>query len=134
MTAADCFEPYARTSRHLDLTGPVFQHRDDRSVVGLPTDEHHTHSHRIVHHGLLLAAADTVIGHAERAARGARGITASLPTYSTAASPDRRWLLGVPGGQRAGRRLASTTCAVDWVGQLVRSDTALLATTEAKPS
>ena len=32
-TAPDAFVPYTRSSRYLDLIGPIYEHRDDASIV-----------------------------------------------------------------------------------------------------
>ncbi len=39
MTVPGSFQPYARTSRYLDMIGPLLQHRDDPSTVALLTDD-----------------------------------------------------------------------------------------------
>jgi acyl-coenzyme A thioesterase 13 len=80
MTAATPFVSYVRTSRYLELIGPLYQYGADASIVGLRTDDRHTNSRGAVHGGVLVAIADTIMGHsAERAsATGGRVVTVSL--------------------------------------------------------
>ena len=112
MTIPASFEPYGRTSRYLDLIGPLLQQRDDPSTVGLLTDERHTNSRGIVHGGLLVAIADTIMGHAaERAGQGRRVVTASLTTDFVGAAPGGRWIQATTSVLRTGRRMAFTSCA-----------------------
>ncbi len=112
MTTPGSFEPYGRTSRYLDLIGPLLQHRDDPSTVALLTDERHTNSRGIVHGGLLVAIADTIMGHAaERVGQGRRVVTASLTTDFVGAAPGGRWVQGTTSVLRAGRRMAFASCA-----------------------
>jgi len=128
MTVPDSFDLYARPSRYLDLIGPLFQHHDDPSTVGLFTDERHTNSRGIVHGGLLVAIADTVMGHtAERAAHGRRVVTASLTTDFAGSAPGGLWLEGAAFVSRAGRRLAFTTCRFHCADQLVLSASGVFA-------
>ena len=44
MSAPNGFVPYHRSSRYLDLIGPVYEATDDPSWVGLSVDERHTNS------------------------------------------------------------------------------------------
>ena len=120
MTIPGSFEPYRRTSRYLDLIGPLLQDRDDPSTVALLTDDRHTNSRGIVHGGLLVAVADTVMGHtAERLSQGRRVVTASLTTNFIGAAPGGRWIVGNASVVRVGRRLAFTTCAFRCDDQLI---------------
>jgi acyl-coenzyme A thioesterase 13 len=135
MTVPESFQPYARTSRYLDLIGPLLQHRDDPSTVGLLTDDRHTNSRGIVHGGLLVAIADTVMGHAaERAGQGRRVVTASLTTDFTGAAQGGRWVQGTATVQRAGRRLAFASCAFHCGDQLILSATGVFAVTDSSGS
>jgi acyl-coenzyme A thioesterase 13 len=63
MISRTSFIAYTRTSRYLELIGPLFQHRDDPSVMGLELDERHTNSRGFCHAGVLVALADTIMGH-----------------------------------------------------------------------
>ena len=120
MSSPGSFELYRRTSRYLDLIGPLLQDRDDPSTVALLTDDRHTNSRGIVHGGLLVAIADTVMGHAaERLSPGRRVVTASLTTDFIGAARGGRWILGNASVVRAGRRLAFTTCAFHCDDQLI---------------
>lgn len=58
-TVPEAFVEYARSSRYLDLIGPIFEHRGDASIVGLVLDERHTNARGMLHGGLLAAVADT---------------------------------------------------------------------------
>lgn len=131
MTVPGSFQPYIRTSRYLDIIGPLLQHRDDPSTVGLLTDDRHTNSRGFVHGGLLVAIADTVMGHAaERAGQGRRVVTASLTTDFMGAAPGGLWVQGMSTVQRAGRRLAFASCAFHCGGQLVLAATGVFAVTD----
>jgi acyl-coenzyme A thioesterase 13 len=111
MTMPESFEPYGRTSRYLDLIRPLLQHRDDPSTVGLFTDDRHTNSRGIVHGGLLIAIADTIMGHAaERVGQGRRVVTASLTTDFVGAAPGGMWIQGATSVLRTGRRMAFARC------------------------
>jgi uncharacterized protein (TIGR00369 family) len=133
MTVPAPFVPYARTSRYLDLVGPLYQHRDDASLVGLQTDERHTNSRGAVHAGVLVAIADTVMGHsAERAAAtGARVVTVSLTTDFTDAARGGDWILAQATVRRCGRRLAFTSCTFHVADRLILTASGVFAVTGA---
>lgn len=113
MTVPDDFIIYRRSGPYLDLIGPLYEHCRDPSIVGLQTDERHTNSRGIVHGGLLVALADTVMGHtAERAlVDGVRLVTVSLTTDFTGAAPGGSWIHGQATLRRAGRRIAFASCS-----------------------
>jgi uncharacterized protein (TIGR00369 family) len=129
MSAPEGYVPYARPSRYLDLIGPLYQHRDDASIVRLQTDDRHTNSRGAVHAGVLVAIADTLMGHsAERAAApGARVVTVSLTTHFTGAARGGEWIHGQATVQRCGRRLAFTSCAFHVADRLVFSASGVFA-------
>ena len=58
------FEPLFRTSPFLDLLGPVFYRRSEKTfIVGLRVAEHHTNARGTAHGGLLLTLADVALGY-----------------------------------------------------------------------
>ena len=133
MTVPEPFVPYARTSRYLDLIGPLYQHRNDASIVALQTDDRHTNSRGAVHAGVLVAIADTVMGHsAERAAAtGARVVTVSLTTDFAGSARGGEWIHGQATVRRCGRRLAFTSCAFHVADRLILSASGVFAVTDA---
>jgi acyl-coenzyme A thioesterase 13 len=106
------FVPYARPSRYLDLIGPVYQAADDPAAVGLLVDERLTNSRGFLHAGVLVAVADTVMGHtAERAAGdGVRLMTVSMTSEFPGSAQLGDWIDGSAAARRVGRRLAFTNC------------------------
>jgi uncharacterized protein (TIGR00369 family) len=135
MTTPAAFVPYTRTSGYLDLVGPLYQHRDDPSLVGLQTDERHTNSRGAIHAGVLVAIADTVMGHsAERAAAtGARLVTVSLTTDFTDAARGGDWIQAQATVRRCGRRLAFTSCSFHVADRLILTASGVFAVTGADP-
>jgi acyl-coenzyme A thioesterase 13 len=131
VTSRTSFIAYTRTSRYLELIGPVFQHCDDPSIMGLELDERHTNSRGFCHAGVLVALADTIMGHTiERAAApSGRLVTVTLTTdfIGTARSGD--WLEGHATIRRAGRRLAFGACEFHHDDRLVLSANAVFAVT-----
>ncbi len=90
-TVPEPFVEYGRSSRYLDLIGPLYEHRHDGSVVGLVIDDRHTNSRGMLHGGLLVAIADTVMGHTtERTATERRLLTVSLTTDFVGSGARRR--------------------------------------------
>jgi len=112
MTVPGHFVAYARSSRYLDLIGPLYEHRDDPSTVGLVIDERHTNSRGMLHAGVLVAITDTVMGHTcERAAAdGTRLVTVSITTDFTGSAREGDWVQGTATVRRTGRRLAFASC------------------------
>lgn len=51
MSTPDGFTPYARSSRSLDLIGPLYEAVDDPAVVGLRIDGRHTNARGFLHAG-----------------------------------------------------------------------------------
>lgn len=133
MTAPTAFVPYARTSPYLDVIGPLYEHRDNASIVGLMVDDRHTNSRGMVHAGLLVAIADTVMGHAaERAAAtGARLVTVSLTTDFTGVAHRGDWIQGEATVRRSGRRLAFASCSFHAGSRLILTASGVFAVTDA---
>lgn len=121
MSAPGGFVPYHRSSRYLELIGPVFEAADDPSRVGLRIDERHTNARGFLHAGLLVAVADTIMGHAAQRALGpdTRLVTISLTTdfISTAQTGD--WIEAHAAVRRAGRRLSFGSSEFTVAGRLV---------------
>lgn len=106
------FTPYARPSRYLDLIGPVYEATDDPAVVGLLVHDQLTNSRGFLHAGVLVAVADTIMGHtAERAAaEDTRLVTVSMTTEFPGSAQLGQWITGTATVRRLGRRLAFTGC------------------------
>jgi len=106
------FTPYARPSRYLDLIGPVYQAADNPAVVGLLVHDQLTNSRGFLHAGVLVAVADTIMGHtAERAAaEDTRLVTVSMTTEFPRSAQFRQWITGTATIRHLGRRLAFTNC------------------------
>jgi uncharacterized protein (TIGR00369 family) len=130
MTVPASFTTYARSSRYLDLIGPLYELRGDPSIVGLAIGERHTNSRGMLHAGVLVAIADTVMGHtAERASAGSRLVTASLTTNFAGSARVGEWLQGEATVQRSGRRLAFASCAFHVEDRLILAATGVFAVT-----
>lgn len=117
MTAPPGFVPYRRSSPYLDLIGPLYESDHDPFVVGMWLDSRHTNARGFVHAGLLVALADTVLGHTiHRTAPDSPPIvTVSLTTDFLGSAHSGAWLRGQAEVQRHGRRLsfASATFHAD---------------------
>lgn len=128
MSDVSVFVPYRRTSRYLDLIGPLLEHRDDPAVVGLTLDERHTNSRGRLHAGLVVALADTVMGHTiERALDGPRLVTVSLTSDFVGSAQVGDWLEGRATVRRAGRRVAFGACEFHAGDRLVLSASGVFA-------
>jgi len=125
------FIAYARTSRYLDLVGPVYQHRDDPSVIGLELDERHTNSRGFCHAGMLVALADTIMGHTieHAASPPSRLVTVTLTTDFIGTARIGDWLQGQATIRRSGRRIAFGSCEFRHGDQLVFTASAVFAVT-----
>ena len=121
MNAPDRFIPYARPSRYLELIGPVFQSQTDAATIGVLLDERHGNARGFVHAGVLVALADTLMGHtAQRAGPpDTRLVTVSLTTDFPATARLGEWVTGTATVQRIGRTLAFTSCRFTAGGRLV---------------
>jgi acyl-coenzyme A thioesterase 13 len=128
-TVPDAFVEYTRSSRYLDLIGPIYEDRGDASIVGLVIDERHTNARGMLHGGLLVAIADTVMGHtAERTALGTRLITVSLTTDFVAAARLGEWIQGQATVRRSGRRMTFASCAFHVDDRLILTASSVFAT------
>ena len=112
MTAPAGFLPYSRPSRYLDLIGPVFEADGDPAAVGLRVDERHSNARGFTHAGVLVALADTLMGHtAQRAGPpGTRLVTVSLTTDFPGTAHVGDWVTGSAAVHRTGRTLAFAHC------------------------
>jgi len=62
VSAPEGFTPYARSSRYLDLIGPLYEAVGDPAVVGLRINGRHTNARGFLHAGVLVAVADMLMG------------------------------------------------------------------------
>jgi acyl-coenzyme A thioesterase 13 len=115
------YVPYHRSSRYLELIGPVYEAAHDPSRVGLRIDERHTNARGFLHAGLLVAVADTIMGHtAQRAlGPGSHLVTVSLTTDFTSSARAGDWLEAHATVRRAGRRLSFGASEFTVAGRLV---------------
>ncbi len=131
-TVPEPFVEYGRSSRYLDLIGPLYEHRHDGSVVGLVIDDRHTNSRGMLHGGLLVAIADTVMGHTtERTATERRLLTVSLTTDFVGAARVGEWVQGHAAVQRSGRRLSFASSAFHVDDRLILTASAVFVTTSS---
>ncbi len=136
MSIPDGFTPYARSSRYLELIGPLYQAVGDPAVVGLRVNEQHTNSRGFLHAGVLVAVADVLMGHtAHRASPPDTGlVTASLTTDFPGSAQLGDWITGIATVRQVGRKLAFTSCEFTANGRLVLAASGVFATTERKDS
>ena len=130
MTAPEGFVAYHRPSRYLDLIGPLFESAGAPSIVRLQIDDRHTNARGFLHAGVLVALADTVMGHtAHRARPAAEGlVTVSLTTDFLGSAQIGDWIEGHAAVRRAGRRIAFTTCEFAVARRLVLAASGVFAT------
>jgi len=121
VSAPSGFVPYHRSSRYLELVGPVYEAADDPSRVGLRIDERHTNARGFLHTGLLVAVADTIMGHTAQRALGpdAQLVTVSLTTDFTSSARAGDWIEAQATVRRAGRRLSFAASEFRVAGRLV---------------
>jgi uncharacterized protein (TIGR00369 family) len=133
--APDGFAPYHRPSPYLDLIGPVYEAIDDPSVVRLLVDGRHTNARGFLHAGLLVAVADTIMGHTLHRRSGGTGslVTVSLTTDFTGSANIGDWLEGRAGVRRLGRRISFADCAFRVGERLVLTASGIFATATATP-
>jgi uncharacterized protein (TIGR00369 family) len=130
------FVPYSRPSRYLDLIGPLYQNAQDPATVGLHVDERHTNARGFLHAGVLVAVADTIMGHTAQRANPSDTslVTASLTTDFPGSAHLGDWITGVATVRRIGRRLAFTTCEFHTQHRLVLTASGVFATaTQQEP-
>jgi len=89
--------------------------------VGLRIDERHTNARGFLHTGLLVAVADTIMGHTAQRALGpdARLVTVSLITDFTSSARAGDWIEAQATVRRAGRRLSFAASEFRVAGRLV---------------
>ena len=121
MSAPSGYLSYHRSSRYLELIGPLYEAAHDPSRVGLRIDERHTNGRGFLHAGLLVAVADTIMGHTAQRALGpdARLVTVSLTTDFTSSAQAGDWVEGHATIRRAGRRLSFGASEFTVAGRLV---------------
>ena len=121
MSAPGGYAPYHRSSRYLELIGPLYEAAHDPSRVGLRIDERHTNARGFLHAGLLVAVADTIMGHTAQRALGpdARLVTVSLTTDFTSRAQAGDWVEAHATIRRAGRRLSFTASEFIVAGRLI---------------
>jgi acyl-coenzyme A thioesterase 13 len=126
----DGFVLYHRPSRYLDLIGPLYESVDDPSVVRLLMDERHTNARGFVHAGLLVAVADTIMGHTiHRTSPGAPSlVTVSLTTDFTGSAQIGDWLEGHAEVRRHGARVSFAACEFHVAERLVLAASGVFAT------
>ena len=134
MSTPEGFIAYARSSRYLELIGPLYEAAGDPSVVGLHVDGRHTNARGFLHAGVLVAVADVPMGHtAHRAGPPDAGlVTASLTTDFPGSAQLGDWVTGAATVRRVGRKLAFTTCEFTANGRLVLAASGVFATTARK--
>jgi acyl-coenzyme A thioesterase 13 len=134
MNAPAGFLPYSKPSRYLEMIGPVFQSETDEATVGLMLDERHGNARGFAHAGVLVALADTLMGHtAQRAGPPAtRLVTVSLTTDFPAIAHLGQWVTGTAALQRIGRTLAFTNCQFTADGHLGLTASGVFASVQPK--
>src|SRR3954447_23325375 len=90
------FIAYRGISPYLDLIGPVYEAADGPMVIGLWLADKHCNARGFVHGGLLVALADTLLGHTiVRSDPDSRPIvTVSLTTDFVSSARAGSWLQG----------------------------------------
>ena len=124
------FVPYSRSSRYLELIGPLYESAADPSRVGLRVDERHTNARGFLHGGVLAAVADVVMGHtAQRAGPpDTLLVTASMTTDFPGSAQLGDWITGAATVRRIGRQLAFTSCEFHARDRLVLAASGVFAT------
>jgi len=130
VSAPGGFVRYHRSSRYLELIGPLYEDAADPAIVGLTIDERHTNARGFMHAGVLVAVADVLMGHtAQRAGPPNTGlVTVSLTTDFPGSAQLGDWVQGTATVRRAGRQLAFTTCTFSARGRLVLAASGVFAT------
>jgi uncharacterized protein (TIGR00369 family) len=126
----DGFIPYRRPSPYLELVGPVYEAAAAGPLVaGLWLDRRHTNSRGFAHAGLLVALADTVLGHTIlREFPGSPPVvTVSLTTDFTGSAHQGTWLQGEAKVTRRGSRLSFATCVFRAGDRVVMTATGIFA-------
>jgi acyl-coenzyme A thioesterase PaaI-like protein len=133
--APDGFVPYRRSSPYLELIGPAFESADSPPAIGLWLDDRHVNSRGFVHAGLLVALADTILGHTIlHTVDYPPIVTVSLTTDFIGSARPGAWLLGRAEVTRAGGRLAFASATFQADGRPVLTARGIFATQSDKPS
>jgi uncharacterized protein (TIGR00369 family) len=108
----DGFVGYHRPSRYLELIGPLYESATDPSQVRLLIDDRHTNARGFLHAGVLVAVADTVMGHAiQRTAPATPAlVTVSLTSDFAGSAQPGDWLEGRAEVRRRGARVSFAAC------------------------
>lgn len=124
------FVPYHRPSRYLDLIGPLYEAATDPAVVRLLIDGRHTNARGFLHAGVLVAVADSIMGHTiHRRSPGAPSlVTVSLTTEFLGSAEVGQWLEGRADVSRHGRRISFATCRFHTAERLVLTATGIFTT------
>ena len=112
MTVPEGYVAYHRPSGYLELIGPLYESARDPSTVRLRLDARHANARGWMHAGVVVALADTIMGHtAHRSRPDVTGlVTVSLTTDFVGSAHVGDWIEGRATVRRAGRRLAFTAC------------------------
>jgi uncharacterized protein (TIGR00369 family) len=123
------FVLYRRPSPYLDLIGPVYESADGPFVVGLWLAEKHTNARGFVHGGLLVALADTVLGHTivRSDPTASPVVTVSLTTDFTGTARAGSWLQGVAEVTRRGSRVSFAKASFHAADRLVMTASGVFA-------
>lgn len=98
----------------------MYESADGPLVVGLWLDERHTNARGFVHGALLVALADTVLGHTILRTPGTAPIvTVSLSTDFTGSAHPGSWLEGSAEVRHQGSRVAFANASFHADGRLV---------------
>jgi uncharacterized protein (TIGR00369 family) len=132
MSAPAGYVPYHRSSPYLDLVGPLYEATSDPSRVRIQIDGRHTNARGWAHGGVLLAVADTLMGHtAQRAGpEGTSVVTVSMTTDFPGTARMGDWVEAIATVRRLGRRLAFTRCEFTAGERLVLTATGVFAIVE----
>jgi acyl-coenzyme A thioesterase 13 len=134
LNAPEGWVAYQRPSRYLQLIGPLYEHTNDPSAVRILVDERHTNARGFLHAGLLVAIADTIMGHTIQRAvpDGPAVVTVSLTTDFTGSAHTGDWLEGHAVARRCGTRLSFAACDFHVGDRLVFTASGVFAATVAR--
>ena len=129
------FISYRGTSPYLDLIGPIYESAEGAMVVGVWLENKHCNARGFVHGGLLVALADTVLGHTiVRSDPEERSIvTVSLTTDFVSSARSGEWLQGSAEVKRRGSRLSFADATFFVADRLVLTASGIFAGQPASP-
>jgi len=129
VSAPEGWVRYHRPSRFLELIGPLYERADDPSTVRLLVDDRHTNARGFLHAGLLVAVADTIMGHTiqQAAPLGPAVVTVSLTTDFTGSAHPGDWLEGHAVVRHRGTRVSFGACDFHVGNRLVLAATGVFA-------